>query len=112
VNKLALITGTATCQGQWQQSKYTLIMRKLLIMQELLIVRKPLIMRKPVSWRSWTSEVFNTLITLDTYQFSNIVASTLKSCIICIFFIELFFERFLIFFGQNQTNIQQVISIT
>ena len=34
-------------------------------MQELLI----LIMQEPKSGRSWTSKVFNTVITLDTYQF-------------------------------------------
>ena len=28
-----------------------------------------LIMREPLSGRSWTSKVFNTVITLDTYQF-------------------------------------------
>ena len=36
-----------------------------LIMQELLIS----IMQEPKSGRSWTSKVFNTVITLDTYQF-------------------------------------------
>ena len=34
-------------------------------MQELLIS----IMQEPKSGRSWTSKVFNTVITLDTYQF-------------------------------------------
>jgi hypothetical protein len=58
-----LIAGTATCQGLWQPSKYTMIV------QVPLIVREPLIMGKPVSGRSWTSKVFNTVITLDTYQF-------------------------------------------
>ena len=38
--------------------------------------REPLIMRKPESERSWTSKVFNTMITLDTYQFSS-----LKQCL-------------------------------
>ena len=28
-----------------------------------------MIMREPLSGRSWTSKVFNTVITLDTYQF-------------------------------------------
>ena len=42
-----------------------LIMWEPPIMQELLI----LIMQKPKSGRSWTSKVFNTVITLDTYQF-------------------------------------------
>ena len=35
-----------------------------LIMQELLI------MRESLSGRSWTSNIFNTVISLDTYQFS------------------------------------------
>ena len=34
-----------------------------------LIIREVLIMRESVSGRSWTSKVFNTVITLDTYQF-------------------------------------------
>ena len=41
----------------------------MLIMWEPLIMQEPLIMRKPESGRSWTSKVFNTVITLDTYQF-------------------------------------------
>jgi hypothetical protein len=41
----------------WQPSKYMLIMRELLIKREL------------VSGCSWTSKVFNIVITLDTYQF-------------------------------------------
>jgi hypothetical protein len=42
----------------------------MLIMWEPLIMQEPLIMRKPESGRSWTSKVFNTVITLDTYQFT------------------------------------------
>ena len=41
----------------------------MLIMWEPLIMQEPLIMREPKSGRSWTSKVFNTVITLDTYQF-------------------------------------------
>ena len=41
----------------------------MLIMWEPLIMQEPLIMREPESRRSWTSKVFNTVITLDTYQF-------------------------------------------
>ena len=41
----------------------------MLIMWEPLIMQEPLIMWEPESGRSWTSKVFNTLITLDTYQF-------------------------------------------
>jgi hypothetical protein len=47
----------ATCQGRWQPSKY------------MLILGEPLIKRELVSGRSWTSKVFNTVITLDNYQF-------------------------------------------
>ena len=32
-------------------------------------MRGPLIIRESVSGRSWTSKVFNAVITLDTYQF-------------------------------------------
>ena len=46
-----------------------LIMWEPLIMQELLIS----IMQEPKSGRSWTSKVFNTVITLDTYQFFYVV---------------------------------------
>ena len=35
----------------------------------MLIMPEPLIMQELVSGRSWTSKVFNTVITLDTYQF-------------------------------------------
>ena len=38
-------------------------------MWEPLIMQEPLIMREPESGHSWTSKVFNTVITLDTYQF-------------------------------------------
>ena len=41
----------------------------MLIMWEPLIMQELLIMREPESGRSWTSKVFNTVITLDTYQF-------------------------------------------
>jgi hypothetical protein len=41
----------------------------ILIMWEPLIMQEPLILREPESGRSWTSKVFNTVITLDTYQF-------------------------------------------
>ena len=41
----------------------------MLIMWELLIMQEPLIIWEPESGRSWTSKVFNTVITLDTYQF-------------------------------------------
>ena len=37
--------------------------------QNNLIMRELLIMRESLSGRSWTSNVFNTVITLDTYQF-------------------------------------------
>ena len=47
-----------------------LIMWEPLIMQELLIS----IMQEPKSGRSWTSKVFNTVITLDTYQFLTTIA--------------------------------------
>ena len=52
-----------------------LIMWEPLIMQELLI----LIMQEPKSGRSWTSKVFNTVITLDTYQFVLIHFSAIDS---------------------------------
>ena len=42
----------------------------MLIMWEPLIMQELLILREPESGRSWTSKVFNTVITLDTYQFS------------------------------------------
>ena len=45
----------------------------MLIMWEPLIMQEPLIMREPESGRSWTSKVFNTVITLDTYQFFDVV---------------------------------------
>ena len=35
----------------------------------MLIIWEPLIIRESVSGRSWTSKVFNTVISLDTYQF-------------------------------------------
>ena len=35
----------------------------------MLIMWEPLIIWEPESGRSWTSKVFNTVITLDTYQF-------------------------------------------
>ena len=38
--------------------------------QNNLIMRELLIMQEPLSGRSWTSKVFNIVITLDTYQFS------------------------------------------
>ena len=41
-----------------------------LIMQESLIMQTLLIMRITLSGRSWASELFNTMITLNTYQFS------------------------------------------
>ena len=41
----------------------------MLIMWELLIMQEPLIIWEPESGRSWTSKVFNAVITLDTYQF-------------------------------------------
>ena len=41
----------------------------MLIMWEPLIMQEPLIIWEPESGRSWTSKVFNTVITLDTYQF-------------------------------------------
>ena len=44
----------------------------MLIMLELLIMGNPWLRREPMSGRSWTSKVFNTLITLDTYQFEYI----------------------------------------
>ena len=34
-------------------------------------MQEPLIIRESVSGRSWTSKVFNTVISLDTYQFQN-----------------------------------------
>ena len=37
--------------------------------QNNLIMRELLIMQEPLSGRSWTSKVFNIVITLDTYQF-------------------------------------------
>ena len=35
----------------------------------MLIMQEPLITQESVSGRSWTSKVFNTVISLDTYQF-------------------------------------------
>ena len=35
----------------------------------MLIMREPLIVQEAESGRSWTSKVFNIVITLDTYQF-------------------------------------------
>jgi hypothetical protein len=56
-----LVPPPAKAGGSHQNNM--LIMREPLIMQELLI------MWEPESGRSWTSKVFNTVITLDTYQF-------------------------------------------
>ena len=44
--------------------------------QEPLIMREPLIMWELVSGHGWTSKVFNTVITLDTYQFKFILKIT------------------------------------
>ena len=44
------------------------------ITPHMLIMWEPLIMRVSVSGRSWTSKVFNTVISLDTYQFFNEVS--------------------------------------
>ena len=44
----------------------------MLIMWELLIMQEPLIIWEPERGRSWTSKVFNTVITLDTYQFAEV----------------------------------------
>ena len=59
---LLLVAAPAKAGGSHQN-----IMWEPLIMQELLIS----IMQEPKSGRSWTSKVFNTVITLDTYQFLN-----------------------------------------
>ena len=37
-----------------------------------------LIMRELLSGRSWTSKVFNTVITLDTYQFLDVIDDPLE----------------------------------
>jgi hypothetical protein len=58
---LSLVPSPAKAGGSHQNTK--------LIMWEPLIMQEPLIMREPESGRSWTSKVFNTVITLDTYQF-------------------------------------------
>ena len=60
---LLLVAAPAKAGGSHQN--IMLIMWEPLIMQELLIS----IMQEPKSGRSWTSKVFNTVITLDTYQF-------------------------------------------
>ena len=60
---LLLVAVPAKAGGSHQN--IMLIMWEPLIMQELLIS----IMQEPKSGRSWTSKVFNTVITLDTYQF-------------------------------------------
>ena len=52
---LSLVPSPAKAGGSHQNTK--------------LILQEPLIMREPESGRSWTSKVFNTVITLDTYQF-------------------------------------------
>ena len=45
------------------------------LLRSVAAIKIHLIMREPRSGRSWTSKVFNTVITLDTYQFdiSNII---------------------------------------
>ena len=60
---LLLVAAPAKAGGSHQN--IMLIMWEPLIMQELLIS----IMQEPKSGHSWTSKVFNTVITLDTYQF-------------------------------------------
>ena len=60
---LLLVAAPAKAGGSHQN--IMLIMWEPLIMQELLIS----IMQEPKSGRSCTSKVFNTVITLDTYQF-------------------------------------------
>ena len=64
---LLLVAAPVKAGGSHQN--IMLIMWEPLIMQELLIS----IMQEPKSGHSWTSKVFNTVITLDTYQFN-------KSC--------------------------------
>ena len=61
---LLLVAAPAKAGGSHQN-----IMWEPLIMQELLVS----IMQEPKSGRSWTSKVFNTVITLDTYQFLKIM---------------------------------------
>jgi hypothetical protein len=58
---LSLVPSPAKAGGSHQNTK--------------LILQEPLIMREPESGRSWTSKVFNTVITLDTYQFLEIICS-------------------------------------
>ena len=60
-----LVAALAKAGGSRQN--IMLIMWEPLIMQELLIS----ILQEPKSGHSWTSKVFNTVITLDTYQFFN-----------------------------------------
>ena len=50
----------------------------------MLIMWEPLIMREPESGRIWTSKVFNAVITLDTYQFLNIIKSQTSHTVLCI----------------------------
>ena len=64
---LLVVAAPAKAGGSHQN--IMLIMWEPLIMQELLIS----IMQEPKSGRSWTSKVFNTVITLDTYQFLKIM---------------------------------------
>ena len=62
------------------------------------IVQKLLIMRESVSGRSWTSKVFNTVITLDTYQFlSGAYANGL--------------ERFPFLLNDKQCRVVQVLGL-
>ena len=57
-----------------------------LIMQESLIMRTLLIMRIPLSGRSWASEAFNTMITLNTYQFLPNLHTLVFFVVICKWF--------------------------
>jgi len=72
---LLLVAASAKAGGSHQN--IMLIMWEPLIMQELLIS----IMQELKSGRSWTSKVFNTVITLDTYQF-HIKAMKIKQSMI------------------------------
>ena len=55
-NKLTLLACAATCQGWWQPSKYYAD------------YAGTADYAKSESGRSWTSKVFNTVVTLDTYK--------------------------------------------
>ena len=91
---LLLVAAPAKAGGSHQN--IMLIMWEPLIMQELLIS----IMQEPKSGRSWTSKVFNTVITLDTYQFLGSIITYLNN----LYFIDSFQQPFSSFWYVYKWN--------